>query len=149
MKYKSPSQPSIFSKLLEYIMMVMSASVIMYYLIKSLFGSPVQMKNNNENIIYIKNYTDTIYAFQNLIYDKLNHISNEQVEMKSSIQQNNNILQENIKEINALKKVVNQKINNANDYINNQQKTIIELQQKNYSSIDSFFKARQKTPLNK
>ena len=130
-------------------MMVMSASVIMYYLIKSLFGSPVQMKNNNENIIYIKNYTDTIYAFQNLIYDKLNHISNEQVEMKSSIQQNNNILQENIKEINALKKVVNQKINNANDYINNQQKTIIELQQKNYSSIDSFFKARQKTPLNK
>ncbi len=134
---------SLLHKLIEFLVYVMSAAVIMYYLFKMVFGTPGQLKENNEIIGAINSKVDSIYALQDLTYQDVSNLKNSQADMKEIINNNHLMIIENTNEVSRLKKVVNQKINTSKHTINTQQKTIIELQQKNYNSLDSFFRARQ------
>jgi uncharacterized protein YoxC len=141
-KNKTDKQ-SLISRLAEFLIYVMSAAVIMYYLFKVVFGTPNQLKENNETIGAINSKIDSIYALQDLTYQGVNNLKDDQNEIKELINNNQIMIKENNEEITALKKVVNQKINTANQTINTQNRRIIELEQKNYNSLDSFFRARQ------
>jgi hypothetical protein len=139
-KNKSDKQ-SITSRLIEFIIYVMSAAVIMYYLFKIVFGSPGQLKENNETIGAINSKIDSIYALQDLTQQGITNLKDDQIELKNMINNNQIMIKENNEEISALKKVVNQKINMANQTINTQNRRIVELEQKSYNSLDSFFRA--------
>jgi hypothetical protein len=134
---------SLGSRFIEFFILVSTACIIMYYLFKMLFGSPAQFKKDSDTLISIKNGVDSIQVMQDFNYQNLNGLRNEQAELRELIITHNNVIEENSREISNLKKVVNQKINTANQTINTQNKRIIELEQKNYNGLDSFFRSRQ------
>lgn len=134
------NKQSLMSKLIEFILYVMSAAVIMYYLFKVLFGTPGQLKENNETVGLINNKIDSVYALQDLTQQGVSNLKNDQTQLKELITINQMMIQENNDEISALKQVVNQKINSANSTINAQNKKIIELEHKN---LDSLFRTKQ------
>lgn len=136
-------QPSILHKLSEYILSVVTAGVIMYYLFKTIFGGPVSMKENNQNISEIKSNIDTVYALQELTFQHVMSIKDDQVNILDLLKETNETVLQNSKEISAMKKVVNSKINTANKIIHeNELKNKTETTPKNYNTLDSFFRAR-------
>lgn len=147
-KTKTEKQ-SLSSRLIEYIIYVTSAAVIMYYLFKIVFGTPSQLKENNQIIGLINSKIDSVYALQDLTQQGIDNLRNDQTQLKDMINNNQMMINQTNEEISSLKKIVNQKINSANHTINTQNKKIVELEhrnpieQKNYNSLDSFFRSRQ------
>jgi hypothetical protein len=137
------NKSSFFSKLFEFLIFVLSAAVIIYYLFRSIFGSPGQFKKDSEALSEMNQTLDSVFVMQDMTYQSINTIKNDQAELREMLMTNNSMIRENTDEISALKKVVNQKINTANQTINTQNKRIIELEQKNYNGLDSFFRSRQ------
>jgi hypothetical protein len=135
--------PSLLHKLSEFILSVVTAGVVMYYLFKTMFGGATSMKENTQNISEIKSNIDTVYALQELTFQHVMSIKDDQVNILDLLKQTNETVLQNSKEINSMKKVVNTKINTANKIIHeNELKNKTETTPKNYNTLDSFFRAR-------
>jgi hypothetical protein len=146
-------KPSLFSKIMEYMITIISAACVMYFLFKMVFGTPsqlkAQMEKDSETITQINNNMDTIYALQNLTFETLGAIRNEQNEIKEMVNGNTILIQENNKELAKMKVIVNQKINNSGQNkktsikINKPKKSVDTTKTEKWITLDSFFRARQ------
>lgn len=136
------------TRIIEYMIIIVSAACVMYFLFKMVIGSPAQFKKDSETIARINDNMDTIYALQNLTYDAIGSIRNEQNEIKEMINETNVLVQENNKEMSKLKVIVNQKINTSGRKkapikITNSKKNVDTVKSNKYITLDSFFRARQ------
>lgn len=127
-------------KSFEITLSVLLSSIIIFYLFKKIYGLPNQIKEDSKIIREINNNMDSIYALQNLTYEHISSIRNNQNELNDLMSQNNQLILNNNTEITSMKKVVNSKINLANSIIYNKKNTGDS--KKTYNAIDSFFKSR-------
>lgn len=133
---------SFLNKFLEFFLFVVSACVIIYYLNRNIYGTPAQMKESINNTKIVSEKLDTIYALHDLNSKWVMDVRNKQNEIIDLVNNTNQMIIENNKEISSLKKVVNQKINTINKQVHQQNFIDTSIQQKDYSAIDSFFKSR-------
>jgi hypothetical protein len=147
-KFKT-EKPSMFSRIFEYMIIIISAACVMYFVLKSVIGNPAQFKKDSETIAQINSNMDTVYALQNLTFETIGSIRNEQNEIKEMINETNILVQETNKEMAKIKVLVNQKINNSGRSkkksikITEQKKSIDTTKTDKWITLDSFFRARK------
>lgn len=129
-------------KLVEYILFTLTSCIIIYYLFRNMYGSPAQFKQNTENIKTLSNKMDTIYAFQKYSQETIMDLRNRQNETINLLNTNNQLLNQYNGELSNLKKVVNYKINYGNATVNGSKRVIRVQPQKNYVTLDSFFRSK-------
>jgi len=149
-KLKDPlkkEKTSVFSKLSEFVLYVGTSSLIIFYVFKSVFGTPLQQKMNYENIKQMANQIDTIKAMEQFNMGGIYSIKDSISHIVTSIDNLNIAIDNNTKEINNMKKVVNQKIVNINRISSTnkpkptQQNKPIDNTNK-IQVLDSFFKSK-------
>jgi hypothetical protein len=146
-KFKT-EKPSMFSRIFEYMIIIISAACVMYFVLKSVIGNPAQFKKDSETIAQINSNMDTVYALQNLTFETIGSIRNEQNEIKEMINETNILVQESNKEMAKIKLLFNQKINNSSRKktpikITKQKKSIDTTKTDKWITLDSFFRARK------
>jgi len=127
-------------------MFISISSIIIYFVFKYVFGTPIQQKNNHDNIVYIMNQVDTIKAMESFNMDGIYNIKDTLDEISTSIHDLSILVENQTKEIINMKKVVNQKIITANRIISTNQEDSTN-KSSNYSAtknqkLDSFFRAK-------
>jgi hypothetical protein len=149
-KLKDPlkkEKTSILTKLSEFILYVGTSSLIIFYIFKNVFGTPLQHKINHENIKQMTSQIDTIKAMEQFNMDGIYSIKDSVGYIITSIDNLSIAIDNNTKEINNMKKVVNQKIVTANritstnNIKSTQQNKPIDNTNK-IQVLDSFFRAK-------
>lgn len=133
------------SKLGEYILFIATSSIIIYFVFKFVFGTPIQQKNNHDNIVQILNQVDTIKAMESFNMDGIYSIKDTLNSITNSINELNKTVENQTREIVNMKKVVNQKIETANRIITLDKKPDVEktnINSNKNQKLDSFFRAK-------
>ena len=134
------------TRLGEYILFILTAAIIIYFVFKSVFGTPFQQKMNHDNIVEVLNQVDTIKAMESYNMDNIHSMKDTLGEILFSVKELKTTVDIQTKEINNMKKVVNQKIQSANRVIyNTNTSTKVNTPVINTSKnkvLDSFFRSK-------
>jgi hypothetical protein len=131
-KYSPEKAVKTFGKIGEYLLLIGIACLIIYGFMNKFIGDPKEQKEEIKQAkqeIKINNQKiDSIKLDQNFLLSRIYEVEKNQLMFYSLIDENNKLIVKNNKELNNLKRIYNEKINNINSY--------------NYKQLDSFFTNR-------
>jgi hypothetical protein len=123
----------------EYLLFIGLACLVIYYLMKSVFGSPLGIATIEKNTGASSVKLDTVLSKQDTYQEEnaesLEHIENAQLIFISLLNENNRLLRQNNGEINKIKQILG---NEGGKTIN---KTKIK-PTSSYGALDTFFSNR-------
>jgi hypothetical protein len=116
----------------EYLLMIGIAAAILYFVFKNIIGSSKEIYKPDPKIAIVESKIDTIAANQKHFIEDFfvleNKIAADNQRFLNNINQNNDSIKKNLKELSNNKKLYNEKVTALDSY--------------NFHQLDSFFSAR-------
>jgi septal ring factor EnvC (AmiA/AmiB activator) len=128
---KSDPVVKILGKAGEQLIVAGTLGVVLYFILNSLFDATrAEWRQTNKNVKEIQAKVNVINDDQNEIKSKIQTFEENQSVFLDMIKHNNDLLEQNNRDLRTLKKAYSEKINTVGNY--------------NYKQLDSFFAARYK-----
>lgn len=132
-----------FSDFSKFVLSVIAAGAIIFYVIKFTFGGPATIKETNGRIGTIDDKIDTVMAMNNFIMERVYNLEQKTEKTDSTLNEINVSLNQNTREVNKFKKLINARFNelislHTNTAIKESPKT-----KEYYNSLDNFFQKRK------
>lgn len=131
-----------FSDFSKFVLSVVAAGAIIFYVIKFTFGGPATMKETNKKINSIDEKIDTVMAMNNFIMERVYFLEEKSEKTDSTLEELNLSVTQNSREINNFKKLVNSRFN---ELVNLHRVDVKDSPKSKeyYNSLDSFFQKRK------
>lgn len=139
--------PKIINKVGEFFILLSVASLLIFYLFKNIFGTPLQIKNSSLYTKEVSLNIDTVKGMMNFTMENIYNINQKNDEILILIKEQNELIkngnQNIINDINNLKRAVYTKIPKPID--TSTKETVNQQVSFDKNKLDSFFKSRRST----